>query len=171
MINIETCSTQEQFDVYMGNCRITGLTMLESDSLICRIVSAVSNATEHNNPLDCPFDIYVSSLFHGLRLHDLLDPHDATRSIPILNSPCVEAVSNVLSKHMKTFPLLKYVICRTAMLFALNRRFQYAIPFFSLYSPQENSAVIGGLSGYGASIESVGKSRMKRSQEKVSKKH
>jgi hypothetical protein len=104
-------------------------------------------------------------------LHNLLDTHDATHSIPILNSPGVEAVSNVLSTHMKMFPPIKYVICRTAMLFALNRRFQYAIPFFSLSSPQENSSVIGGLSGYGASIESVGKSRMKRSQEKVSKKH
>lgn len=169
LLDFETSLTQEDFDLCLANCRISGLSALQSDSLICSIVSAVSNAIEYNNPLECPFDAFISSLFHGLKLHNLLDPSDATRSIPILNLIGMENVSSMLSSEMRTFPPLKNIVCRASMLFALNRRFQYAVPFFSLYSPQENSSVLGGLSGYGSSIESIGKSIVTRSQEKVRK--
>jgi hypothetical protein len=143
--------------------------MLESDSLICRMVSAVANSTQYTNPLDCPLNVFVSSLFHGLKVHELLHLEDAKRDIPVVNPAGVEAVVNVTSTQLNIFPPLKNIICRASMIFALNRRFQYAIPFFSLYSPQENSSVLGGLSGYGASIESTGKSKRKRSRERVSK--
>lgn len=164
----KTITTRDAFDDCIGKCRIGGLSMLESDSLICRMVSAVANSTQYINPLDCPLNVFVSSLFHGLQVHELLDLEDAKRDFPVVNPTGVEAIVNVTSTQLNTFPPLENIICRASLIFALNRRCQYAIPLFSLYSPQENSSVLGGLSGYGASIESTGKSKRKRSRERVS---
>merc|ERR1719162_1588775 len=50
------------------------------------------------------------------------------------------------------------LLARIAMLRAFNRRAKYALPWLPLRPPQENSAVLGGLSGIGASVQRAGKS-------------
>jgi hypothetical protein len=66
------------------------------------------------------------------------------------------------------FPPIKAILARIAMLRALNRRSKYAIPLYSMRPPQEDSAILGGYCGLGASVECLGKSRDTDSSKDVS---
>merc|ERR1719162_2181875 len=59
------------------------------------------------------------------------------------------------------------LLARIAMLRAFNRRAKYALPWLPLRPAQENSAVLGGLSGIGASVQRAGKSGSTHQMEMV----
>ena len=70
----------------------------------------------------------------------------------------IDAATSKLSEINVPLPPVKVLLVRIAMLRAFNRRAKYALPWLPLRPPQENSAVLGGLSGLGASVQRAGKS-------------
>jgi hypothetical protein len=57
---------------------------------------------------------------------------------------------------------------RIALLRSFNRRAQYALPWLPMRSAQEGSAILGGLSGFGASPERAGRTWDLKSESLVS---
>jgi len=65
-------------------------------------------------------------------------------------------------------PSTKALMARISMLRALNRRARFALPWLQMRSAQEASAILGGLTGFGTSLERAGRTWDAKSQSMVS---
>jgi len=68
-----------------------------------------------------------------------------------------EAVTESLVHVIDKLPSTKALMVRISMLRALNRRARFGLPWLPLRSAQEGSAILGGLSGFGSSLERAGR--------------
>ena len=137
---------------------------LESDTILCDIVTSISDHSPGGNTLNCPYRFLCPVLFHALKAHNYLHEEDLIADFNVCeSSSAYESASSRVAKVSCSFPPMRALLCRIAMLRALNRRAIYALPLYSLRPPQEDSAVLGGCSGFGASVERLGKTEQKLS--------
>ena len=145
--------TLGDFKKVLGEAIIPGLATVESDALVVSVVSCISNYTEGGDALECPFDIVASALSFALSSPMYKELSDR---IPA----CREAAAAVLSRFVFKPSSLQAVLARIALLRALNRRMRLVLPWLSIRPCQEGSAILGGLNGYGTSVERAGRSKL-----------
>jgi len=154
----------EEFQALLAKGVIEGLSPLESDTILCDIVTSISDHSPGGNTLNCPYRFLCPVLFHALKAHNYLHEEDLIADFNVCESSSAhESASSRVAKVSCSFPPMRALLCRIAMLRALNRRAIYALPLYSLRPPQEDSAVLGGCSGFGASVERLGKTEQKLS--------
>jgi hypothetical protein len=78
-----------------------------------------------------------------------------------------EVANEALVRVLNNLPSTKALMARISMLRALNKRARYALPWLPLRSAQEGSAILGGLSGFGSSLERAGRTWDTKSQSSV----
>ncbi len=148
-----------EFRQCVSNGVINGMSPLESDSLLSAFVSCASNFSNHGDALETSFELISSIIFSSGKNHNLL--HEDDRDIDMktdLSSKSYQAAASLLRHLSTTLPPIKCLLARIAMLRALNRRVRYALPYLSVRPPQECSTVLGGIAGFGSSLERCGKS-------------
>jgi len=148
---------------------IRGLQPLQSDSILCQIVTSISDCSPVGSALDCSYEFLCPALFHALKAHDCLHRNDQHVDYFRTSSTAHQAAASQIAGVSRPFPPMKALLARISMLRAFNRRAKYAIPLYSIRPPQEDSAIVGGLAGFGASAERLGKSRKSDSLRTVSR--
>ncbi len=148
-----------EFQSLLNDGIITGLTPHESDSLLSKLVTSIADQTDTGSALNCTYEFFCLSLFHALKAHKSLHQSDTLVDCDPPNSASHQAAALKIGALSREFPQMKALISRVALLRALNRRAQYALPLYSIRPAQEDSGIIGGLFGFGASVERLGKSR------------
>jgi hypothetical protein len=151
--------TLDEFENAFYDGVIDGMRVADSDSLIATLLTSVADSTAAGNALDCSYDFFCSSIYSALKLQDKLNTNDVDLNIPIPEPGCYQSVASKVACVHSSFPEMKSIVARAAMVRAFNRRCKVAISLFSLRPPQENSAVLGGYVGLGASVERSGLSR------------
>eukprot|EP00804_Cyclotella_cryptica_P018743 CCRYP_007226-RB/>CCRYP_007226-RB protein AED:0.02 eAED:0.02 QI:214/0.83/0.84/1/1/1/13/1126/5186 len=150
-LNIETI---DDFGKLMEAGYISGMNQLESDSFISSFYGKISDVLPHSDEVDCPF------IDCAILLASAVGP--ATEETEFLRHS-VDAVAHEIASESLSqaisgeLPPIKAIMARISMLRALNRRSRFALPWLSLRPAQEGSAVLGGLSGLGASLERAGR--------------
>jgi hypothetical protein len=150
----------EEFEKCLSGGIISQLSPLQSDSLLTSFISSVADSTHHGDGVEASFELIASALYSSIKSHELLHEDDLGKDIGVgFPTKLYQSAASMFSSISSTLPPLKCLLARVAMLRALNRRVRYALPWLSSRPPQESSAVLGGLSGFGASIERCGKSK------------
>jgi hypothetical protein len=152
-------NTSEEFGKAFNDGIIEGMGVIDSDAYITELVTAVADSTPGGSALDCPYDIFCSSIYNALKVHDKLNEKDKLFDFHFPSSGCHHAVASKIALVRSSFPTVKSIIARTAMIRAFNRRCKLAIPLFALRPSQENSSVLGGYVGLGASVQRSGQCR------------
>lgn len=150
----------DEFNSYLHQGIIDGMSAYESDSFLTSFVTATSNLCAHGNGIEVTYDLISSLLYTSMKSHSVLSEDDDDISTDLVHD--LEMNSSIASMFVGVstrFPSMKSLLARIAMLKAFNRRAKYALPWLLSRPPQESSAVLGGLSGLGASIERCGKSQ------------
>lgn len=163
-----TVHTLEEFDSAVNTGLLSGVTPLESDSFLAQLLSSIADCTSEGSALDCSYDVFCNSLFNALKNHDRLNETDSNAECMLSDSSFHLAPAIRIANFPSPFPPMKAILARVAMLRALNRRSRYAIPVYSLRPPQEDSSIVGGYCGLGASVECLGKSRITEYSKNVS---
>lgn len=133
---------------------ISGMNQLESDSFITLAYGKISDVLPHSDEVDCPF-IDCAILLACAVSPDNKETEFLRHSVDaVAHEIASESLSQAKSDEL---PSIKSLMARISMLRALNRRARFALPWLSLRPAQEGSAVFGGLSGFGASLERAGR--------------
>jgi len=135
---------------------IQGLSPRDSDAFLTSLLGLISDFSANGDAVECPFNDVLVALLCAFNNHYEKHYNVEMKSV---NHAASHAVASKLSELNVPLPNIKVILVRIAMLRALNRRVKYALPWLPLRPPQENSAVLGGMSGLGASVERAGKSR------------
>lgn len=149
--------TYDQFEKLFSEAIICGFSPLESDSLLISLVGSIADHTPSGDALNCSIHDLLPSLMFAIKSDGMSDLVDKSKSIS--DKMTNEAISAKLSNFSSSFPPIKSILCRIAMLRALNKRSKYALSWLSIRPPQEGSAILGGLAGFGAAVERAGRSR------------
>ena len=158
-MNIETV---QEFEDLLASGIISGITELDSDSLIAATYEKITDALPHrlgrgSSFVDCAIVLSASQP----------NQQEQTKNIRHSIDPMVfEVASESLLDTM--LPSTKALMARISMLRALNRRARFALPWLPMRSAQEASAILGGLSGFGTSLERAGRTWDVKSQSAVS---
>lgn len=150
-------SSLQEFEKLLSSARIPDINQSEFDSLLATAVSSVTDYAIQSDPIDCSFTDIAPSILFALNHHQGTNDVDLEmpEGIPCANN----AASKIFSSLKQTeLPTPKGIFARIAMLKAFNRRARFALPWMSVRSAQEGSAVLGGSLGYGASVERAGRS-------------
>ncbi len=131
---------------------IDGMSELESDSLLAFTYERVCDTLPISSEGGCSFQNCASVLCAAQPCRPA--------AFEGMHSSLVQEVANEALSHVldKKLPSTQALMARISMLRALNRRARYALPWLPLRPPQECSAILGGLSGYGSSLERAGRS-------------
>ena len=149
--------TYDQFEKLFSEAIICGFSPLESDSLLISLVGSIADHTPSGDALNCSIHELLPSLMFAIKSDGMSDLVDKSKSIS--DKMTNEAISAKLSNFSSSFPPIKSILCRIAMLRALNKRSKYALSWLSIRPPQEGSAILGGLAGFGTAVERAGRSR------------
>jgi len=163
-----TSQSFEEFESALSVGQLSEMTPLESDSFLAQLLTSIADCTAEGSALECSYEVFCISLFNALKAHDRLNEIDANYDCCNSDSSCHQAPALMIGSITSRFPPIKSILARIAMLRALNRRSKYAIPLYSMRPPQEDSAILGGYCGLGASVECLGKSRDTDSSKDVS---
>jgi len=144
----------KEYEELLKSGIIPGLSVIESDSLLVSTVNAIADFSPIGDAVDCPFVTVASAVSFAVKSHSMHHV-DVVYGIPGANQAAAAQFSLLNVK----VPPTKALLVRIAMLRAFNRRARFALPWLSVRPAQEGSAVLGGLRGFGSSIERVGKSR------------
>jgi len=128
----------------------------DSDSFLTALVGSIANFSAAGDGVECSFREILVALTCAVNRYE--QQYDAALKPINGNVAAIEAATSKLSEIDVSLPPVKVLLTRIAMLRAFNRRAKYALPWLPLRPPQENSAVLGGLSGLGASVQRAGKS-------------
>lgn len=162
-LNIDTI--EEYGNLLEAGC-VNGMSPLESDSFIASTYGKICDVLPHTDEIDCPFvdfAIILAGASSGNQSNEVKELIGSVDSI--VQEIALESLMHV--KH-EELPPIKALLARISMLRAINRRARYALPWFSLCPAQECSAVFGGLSGYGSSLERTGRTWDTKSNSMVS---
>jgi len=156
-------ANSEEFEKHLLSGTINGMSIRESDSFLASLVGSIADVTPQGDAVECSFDEILSSLVYGMKIHGLLNASDNTQELNLsmpqnFSGSHQEAAVSIFSKLTSGCPTVQSILARIAMLRSLNRRVSHALPWLSFRPPQESSAVLGGLAGFGASVERVGRS-------------
>lgn len=151
--------TYEEFEKVVNDGIIVGMNNVDSDSYIAELVTAVTDSTTEGSALDCPYDFFCSSIYQALQMHNKLNDEDKRFAFQFTSSNCNYSVASKIASVNSLFPTMKSIVARSAMIRAFNRRCKFALPLFALRPSQENSAVLGGYVGLGASLQRSGQCR------------
>ena len=146
---------------------IRGMNPIESDSYIASTYGKISDVLPHADEVDCPFvdcAIVLAGAFADSHIDGINELRNSVDSVP--HEVALESLMHVKRENL---PSLAAILARIAMLRAVNRRARYALPWISVRPAQEGSAVFGGLSGLGSSLERAGRTWDVKSNEMVSR--
>lgn len=167
--DIWSFADQDEFNLCLHQGIISELSTYESDSFLTSFVTAVSNLSSHGNGVEVSYDLISTILYTSIKSHDLLSNDDFNSDLKLVHkSDLNSSIASMFAQASTRFPSMKSLLARIAMLKAFNRRARYALPWLLSRPPQESSAVLGGLSGLGASIERCGKSQQDKLEQSVS---
>lgn len=159
-MNIE--SVQEFGDLLKSGI-ISGMTELNSDSLVAATYEKITDALPHYLGRGCSFVDCAIVLSASQP-----NKQEQTKNIRHSIDPMVFEVASESLLDTK-LPSTKALMARISMLRALNRRARFALPWLQMRSAQEASAILGGLSGFtGKSLERAGRTWDAKSQSMVS---
>ena len=165
-IKLETWAIDaiEEYQSLLHRGVIEGMNPKESDEFLTEVFCSIGDLTSSGDPLKVSFSEVSSALTYALKCH-ALQHCDLIADV----SGQGRVVAALFSRFSgSVLPPIKALLARMSMLRAFNRRVKYASPWFSFRLPQECSAILGGLSGFGASAERAGKTGSSGSLEKVS---
>lgn len=163
-------SNFDEFKKCLSSGVIARLSPLQSDSLLSSFVASASDMCPNGDAVEASFEFIASALFSSIKSHNILHKDDLYKQLDTeISSKSYQAAASKFSHFSTVLPPIKCLLARIAMLRALNRRARYALPWLSSRPPQESSAILGGLAGFGASIERCGKSKECRLSSSVSK--
>jgi SPRY domain len=154
----------ETFKVLLEKGVFSGLSIVESDSLLASAVGAISNFSDGGDAVDCSFEEILSAVKFAF------DVKKGVRSDSVGVSPGAnQAAAYAFNSVTAQMPPIEAIMARIALVRAFNRRARMALPWLSVRPCQEGSAIFGGLCGHGASTERSGRNRLLESQELVSR--
>ncbi|KAL3944031.1 MAG: hypothetical protein SGBAC_001899 [Bacillariaceae sp.] len=130
---------------------IEGLSSVESDSFLSRVLSAICDFSESGNVLYAPIDHVASAISFALA-----SSTGKTISTSMLAKHANQAAATLFASLNQPLPSFDSIMARVAMLRALNRRARVALPWLSVRPCQESSAMLGGIRGHGTSIDRAG---------------
>jgi len=148
-----------EFEELLASARIEGMGIVDSDSLLASAVGAIADFSPDGDAIECPFADIASAVSFAVKSHDKHHQDDAGMIIPEGAPGANQAAAAVFASLNVQIPPAKALLVRIAMLRALNRRARFALPWLSVRPPQEDSAVLGGLSGFGASMGRAGRGK------------
>jgi len=139
---------------------VGGLSQLNSDSLVAATYGKISDVLPDSSEGDCSFldCALVIGASHPRERGPLMGMSSSIDAI------VHEAANESLSHVIDSLPPTKALMARISMLRAFNRRARFGLPWLPLRSAQESSAILGGLSGYGTSLERAGRTWDVKSQ-------
>ena len=158
-MNIE--SFQEFGDLLKSGI-ISGMTELNSDSLVAATYEKITDALPHCLGRGCSFVDCAIVLSASQP-----NKQEQTKNIRHSIDPMVFEVASESLLDTK-LPSTKALMARISMLRALNRRARFALPWLPMRSAQEASAILGGLGGFGTSLERAGRTWDAKSQSMAS---
>lgn len=151
----------QEFEELLFKGVIHGMNELDSDSLVAATYESIADVLpESCSFLDCAIVLLGVSNPHGYDKSKVIGNSIDTRAHEV----AVESLLHVIDK----LPSIKALMARISMLRAFNRRARLGLPWLPLRSAQESSAVLGGLSGFGISLERVGRTWDAKSESLVS---
>lgn len=142
---------------------IGGMTELESDALIAFTYGRICDTLPFSSEGGCSFRNCALVLCAA----QPCSPDQLGGMHSSLDALVHEVANEALVRVLDNLPSTKALMARISMLRALNKRARYALPWLPLRSAQEGSAILGGLSGFGSSLERAGKTWDTKSQSSV----
>lgn len=140
----------QEFEELLFKGVIHGMSELDSDSLVAATYENIADVLpESCSFLDCAIVLLGISNLHGYHKSKVIGNSIDTRAHEV----AAESLLHVIDK----LPSTKALMARISMLRALNSRARLGLPWLPLRSAQESSAVLGGLSGFGISLERAGR--------------
>jgi len=141
----------EQFTRLLPQAVFPGLSVVESDSLLVSVINVISNYCDQGDAVECRLEQVASALSFA---------HSINKGGSLSSSGATIAANQAAATVFAEFdglPPLPALIARIALLRSLNRRVRLALPWMSIRPCQEGSAILGGLSGHGASPDRAGR--------------
>ena len=155
-----TYTDYDEFKNCFSEGIIANCTPLQSDSLLSSFISSVADNSPNGDALEASYELVASALFTSIKSHGILNEYDLSGNFDInIATKSFQVAASTFADIRTELPPMKCLLARIAMLRAFNRRAMYALPWLTSRPPQESSAVLGGLEGFGASIERCGKSK------------
>merc|ERR1712194_484648 len=151
VLNIDSI---QEFGEFLTKGMIHGMSELDSDSLVAATYEKIADVLPYSSEGSCSFlDCAIVLLgtsnplgYDNIRI--------ISRSIDaIVHEVAAESLLPVIDK----LPSTKALMARISMLRAFNRRARLGLPWLPFRSVQESSAILGGLSGFGISLERAGR--------------
>jgi hypothetical protein len=141
----------ESFENLVSSGVLPGLSVIDSDSMLAKIVGGISDFCDSGDAVDSDFDVVANALSFALASKSGVHL-TALCGIPGANQVAAATFAEISSP----VPPLQAILARVAILRAINRRARFALPWMSVRPCQEGSAILGGLFGHGASVERAG---------------
>ena len=135
----------EDYRQLLSNGVFPNMNVLESDEVIVQIMNSIKAVSPHMNFEDV---LYAFKAIFGSS-SDKEEPSDKHRDIQ-------EAILCSLPK-LDNMPSIDSLMARISMLIAMNRRARQALVWLPAKSTQEGSCLFGGVIGYGASVDKIGR--------------
>jgi hypothetical protein len=146
--------TLQTFETLIAQFAIGGFSMSEADAFLAHMLGKICDFSTGGNPLDASFHEVVSAVSYGIAYHrGKKIAHDLESSLQANQA----AATSFEYLKGKKIPSLESLVARASMLRALNRRAKIGLPWISLRPCQEGSAILGGLTGHGASADRAGR--------------
>lgn len=154
----------QEFGELLASGTIDGLSELRSDSLVAATYGRITDVLPHSSEGGCSFvDCAIVLCTSQPREQALI------KGIHSSIDAMVHEVANESLVHVTDkLPSTRALMARISMLRALNRRARYGLPWLPWRSAQEGSAILGGLSGFGTSLERAGRTWDSKSKSLVS---
>jgi len=132
---------------------IGGMKEVDSDSLLATTFGKIADVLPQSSEGGCSFldCAMVLGTVHPKQQKEL--NHMSGTIEAIVHEAANESLVHVIDK----LPSTNALMARISMLRALNKRARFSMPWLPLRSAQESSAILGGRSGFGTSLERAGR--------------
>jgi len=153
----------DEFQALLSAGKVRGMNDLDSDSLVASVYGKIVDVLPHfSDGAECSF-IDCATVLASVSPKDQALLKDMSSSI---DANVHEVASESLVHVLDRLPSTKALMARIAMLRALNRRARAALPWLPMRPSQEGSCILGGLHGFGASLERAGRTWDSKSTQK-----
>jgi len=145
----------EEFEKLITEGLLPDRSMVESDSVVCSLVNAITDFSKEGKAVECLFSNTESAVSYAVassKEEKVLRPTGSTGAN--------QAAASVLITGNAKFHSCKALLARVAVLRAFNRRLCRALPWLPVRPSQEGTAIMGGLCGQGASVERAGRCKL-----------